>query len=119
MLGAWAYYYKYYSLVASVIITWYLFNNDYSRYLVFSALSWLVYSIYLRWPVKKIEGGENYNAIIVGAGFSGIDTGRALSNVGIKYVILEKSSGLGGTWFDNRYPGAACDVESHLYRYTK
>ena len=62
-------------------------------------------------------GAENFNAIIVGAGFSGIELGRRLNECGLKYVILEKSSGLGGTWYDNRYPGAACDVTSHLYRY--
>ena len=62
-------------------------------------------------------GAENYNAIIVGSGFSGIEMGRRLNECGLKYVILEKSAGLGGTWYDNRYPGAACDITSHLYRY--
>ena len=63
-------------------------------------------------------GAEDFNAIIVGAGFSGIEMGRRLNESGVKYVILEKSSGLGGTWYDNRYPGAACDVTSHLYRFS-
>ena len=74
-------------------------------------------------PIKSIEimlhpllGAENYNAIIVGSGFSGIEMGRRLNECGLKYVILEKSAGLGGTWYDNRYPGAACDITSQLYR---
>lgn len=116
LLGAWAYYYKYHSLVISTILTWYLLSNDYSWCIVFLATSWLAYSIYLRFPDKKIRGGENYNTIIVGAGFSGLDAGRALKKAGIKYVILEKSSELGGTWYDNSYPGAACDIMVHLYR---
>ena len=62
-------------------------------------------------------GAEKFNAIVVGAGFSGIEIGRKLNETGLKYVILEKSAGLGGTWYDNRYPGAACDITSHLYRY--
>ena len=65
-----------------------------------------------------MPGAENFNAIIVGAGISGISSAVRLQEVGIKYVVLEKSSGVGGTWHDNRYPGAACDVESHLYSFS-
>jgi cation diffusion facilitator CzcD-associated flavoprotein CzcO len=38
-----------------------------------------------------------------------------LKKIGVKFVILEKAKQLGGTWWDNKYPGAACDVASHLY----
>ena len=38
-----------------------------------------------------------------------------LKHIGVKFTILEKASKLGGTWWDNQYPGAACDVASHLY----
>ena len=53
--------------------------------------------------------------MIIGAGFSGLDMGIKLKEIGVRFTILEKSSNLGGTWFDNVYPGAACDVASHLY----
>ena len=53
--------------------------------------------------------------MIIGAGFSGIDAAIKLKNLGIPFVIIEKSEKLGGTWWDNQYPGAACDVPSHLY----
>jgi cation diffusion facilitator CzcD-associated flavoprotein CzcO len=58
-------------------------------------------------------------AIVVGAGFSGICAGVQLKKAGIHdFVILEKNDGVGGTWRDNTYPGAACDIPSHLYSYS-
>ena len=54
--------------------------------------------------------------LVVGAGFSGICAGKKLLDAGIHdFRIVEKSGGVGGTWWDNTYPGAACDVASHLY----
>ncbi|HEY4239491.1 MAG TPA: NAD(P)/FAD-dependent oxidoreductase, partial [Kofleriaceae bacterium] len=59
------------------------------------------------------------SAIVVGAGFSGLAAGIQLRNAGIEdFVILEKADRVGGTWRDNTYPGAACDVPSHLYSYS-
>jgi cation diffusion facilitator CzcD-associated flavoprotein CzcO len=57
--------------------------------------------------------------IIVGAGFGGIAAAIELRRHGIADVtILEKADGPGGTWFHNTYPGAACDVPSHLYSFS-
>jgi cation diffusion facilitator CzcD-associated flavoprotein CzcO len=57
--------------------------------------------------------------LIVGAGFAGLGMGIRLRQAGLdNFLILEQSSGLGGTWNDNRFPGAACDVPSHLYSYS-
>jgi len=57
--------------------------------------------------------------LIVGAGFGGIAAAIALRNHGFDDVtILEGASELGGTWFYNSYPGAACDVPSHLYSFS-
>src|SRR5688500_18424714 len=59
------------------------------------------------------------SAIVVGAGFSGLSAGILLKKAGIEsFVILEKAEGVGGTWRENTYPGAACDVQSHLYSYS-
>ncbi len=58
-------------------------------------------------------------AVIVGAGFSGLAAGVHLKKAGIDdFVILEKDDGVGGTWRANTYPGAACDIPSHLYSYS-
>src|SRR5271154_6784807 len=57
--------------------------------------------------------------LIVGAGFGGIAAAIELRRHGITDItILEKAPDLGGTWFYNSYPGAACDVPSHLYSFS-
>lgn len=56
---------------------------------------------------------------IIGAGFGGLGAAVALRRVGIDdLVILEAGDGVGGTWRRNTYPGAACDVQSHLYSFS-
>src|SRR5437899_3211534 len=59
------------------------------------------------------------DVLIVGAGFSGICMGIKLLEAGVKnFLIIEKSDDLGGTWYENRYPGCACDVPAHLYSFS-
>lgn len=56
---------------------------------------------------------------IIGAGFAGIGAAIALRDSGERdFLILERAESVGGTWRDNRYPGVACDVPSHLYSYS-
>jgi cyclohexanone monooxygenase len=56
---------------------------------------------------------------IIGAGPGGICTGVRLLQAGHDdFVILEKAPGVGGTWWHNRYPGAECDIKSHLYSFS-
>lgn len=56
---------------------------------------------------------------IVGAGFAGIGTALRLQSAGEQsFVLIERADSVGGTWRDNRYPGVACDVPSHLYCYS-
>ena len=56
---------------------------------------------------------------IIGAGPGGICTGVSLLARGHDdFVILEQAPGIGGTWFHNRYPGAECDIKSHLYSFS-
>ena len=56
---------------------------------------------------------------ILGAGAAGLATAIRLQDVGLDDVVIyEKSDGVGGTWRDNTYPGAACDVPSHLYSFS-
>lgn len=58
-------------------------------------------------------------AIIVGTGFSGLCMAFKLKEAGINdFIILEKASQLGGTWRENTYPGAECDIPSVLYSYS-
>ncbi len=57
--------------------------------------------------------------VIVGTGFAGLGMGIRLKQAGIHdFTILERADEVGGTWRDNHYPGAACDIESHLYSFS-
>lgn len=59
---------------------------------------------------------DDVTVAIIGSGFGGIGMAVQLKRAGITdVVLLERAAGLGGTWRDNSYPGAACDVPSHLY----
>lgn len=56
---------------------------------------------------------------IIGAGFGGLGTAIQLRQRGIeRFLVFDKASGVGGTWWVNRYPGCACDVPSHLYSFS-
>jgi cation diffusion facilitator CzcD-associated flavoprotein CzcO len=60
--------------------------------------------------------GQDFPIAIIGAGFAGIATAIRLEQAGIhSFTIFERASEIGGTWRDNTYPGAACDVPSHVY----
>jgi cation diffusion facilitator CzcD-associated flavoprotein CzcO len=57
--------------------------------------------------------------LIVGSGFAGLGMAIRLKQAGIDdFVVLEQAGDVGGTWRDNHYPGAACDVQSHLYSFS-
>jgi cation diffusion facilitator CzcD-associated flavoprotein CzcO len=57
-----------------------------------------------------------FQIAIIGAGFAGIGTAIRLLQAGIEsFTIFERAAEIGGTWRDNTYPGAACDVPSHVY----
>jgi cyclohexanone monooxygenase len=59
---------------------------------------------------------DEMDVIVIGGGFGGLIAGARLKESGIERVrIIEKGGDFGGTWYWNRYPGAACDVESYIY----
>lgn len=59
---------------------------------------------------------QRTSVAIIGSGFAGLGMAIRLRDAGIDdFVILERDSDVGGTWRDNTYPGAACDIPSHLY----
>ena len=61
---------------------------------------------------------NDYDVIVVGAGFSGLYALHRLRKLGFSTRVLERGGGVGGTWFWNRYPGARCDIESVDYCYS-
>jgi cation diffusion facilitator CzcD-associated flavoprotein CzcO len=65
------------------------------------------------------RGDFDHEVAIIGAGFSGMGAAIALDRAGLSdFVILEAVGEIGGTWRDNQYPGACCDVPSHLYSFS-
>ena len=62
---------------------------------------------------------ERPSILIIGAGFGGLGMAIKLTLAGYtNLTLLEKANRVGGTWRDNTYPGAACDVQSHFYSYS-
>jgi len=60
----------------------------------------------------------DYDAIIIGAGISGLYQLYRLRELGMRVLVLEAGTGVGGTWYWNRYPGARFDSESYSYGYS-
>jgi cation diffusion facilitator CzcD-associated flavoprotein CzcO len=68
---------------------------------------------------RHTANDRDQRIIIIGAGPGGLCMAIKLLAAGHhNFIILEKAAGVGGTWWHNRYPGAACDVPSHLYSYS-
>ena len=64
------------------------------------------------------DKAARYDAVVVGAGFAGLYMLYRLRQLGLTARVYEAGTGVGGTWFWNRYPGARCDVESMQYSYS-
>jgi len=69
-------------------------------------------------PVKPGRVDAQYDAVVVGAGFSGLYMLHRLRALGFTARVFEQGGDVGGTWYWNRYPGARCDVESVQYSYS-
>jgi cation diffusion facilitator CzcD-associated flavoprotein CzcO len=62
---------------------------------------------------------QSVQVVVIGSGFAGLGMAIRLKEAGIHdFVVLERAGEVGGTWRDNTYPGAACDVPSHLYSFS-
>src|SRR5688572_22075668 len=70
-----------------------------------------------RFMTASASASSDFDAIVVGAGFAGLAMLHKLRKLGLGARVFEAGSGVGGTWFWNRYPGARCDVESMEYSY--
>lgn len=62
--------------------------------------------------------GGGPDVVVVGAGISGIALGASLGRAGVPYTIVEQRETVGGTWWDNRYPGCGVDTPNHAYSYS-
>jgi len=71
---------------------------------------------YIDAPIDRAALADEKDVVVIGGGFGGLLAGARLREAGIQDVrIIEKGGEFGGTWYWNRYPGAACDIESYVY----
>ena len=63
-------------------------------------------------PAERLK---DFSVIVIGAGMGGVGAAVQLSHAGIPFTILEKNPDVGGTWYENRYPGARVDTPSRIY----
>ena len=68
--------------------------------------------------MSAARGGPDFDAIVIGAGMSGMYQLHRLRGLGLKVRVFEAGTGVGGTWYWNRYPGARFDSESYSYAYS-
>jgi 4-hydroxyacetophenone monooxygenase len=64
------------------------------------------------------SAAAEFPVLVIGAGQSGLLAGIRLAEAGIPFTIIEKNAGVGGTWYENSYPGARVDVGNHFYCYS-
>ena len=68
--------------------------------------------------MSNSQNDNQFDVVVVGAGFAGMYMLHRLRATGLKTIVLEAGSDVGGTWYWNRYPGARCDVPSMEYSYS-
>jgi 4-hydroxyacetophenone monooxygenase len=71
-----------------------------------------------RAPVPGRSRAGDFPVLVIGAGVSGLAAAKELKERGVPFVVVEKNADVGGTWLENRYPGAGTDTPSHLYSYS-
>ena len=71
------------------------------------------------WSAPKLRAAaDKLKVVVIGAGMSGLLTGIRLKQAGIDFTIVEKNADVGGTWFENAYPGCRVDNPNHMYSYS-
>ncbi len=65
-----------------------------------------------------LDAPESFRVLIIGAGMSGLCAAVRLQQAGVAFTVIEKNSTVGGTWYENRYPGCGVDTPNHFYSYS-
>ncbi|MCC2603137.1 flavin-containing monooxygenase [Sphingopyxis yananensis] len=64
------------------------------------------------------QNGKDFKVLVIGAGMTGMAAAIKLGEAGYDYVVIEKNAEVGGTWYENRYPGVGVDTPSHFYSFS-
>lgn len=67
---------------------------------------------------RSAERASGFHVVIIGAGASGLCAAIKLRQANIRHTVLEKNDEVGGTWYENRYPGCAVDTPNHFYQFS-
>src|SRR4051794_26695972 len=71
-----------------------------------------------RWRAADIDPDRDLSVLVIGAGMSGLLTAHRLRQAGITFTVVEKNADVGGTWYENSYPGCRVDNPNHNYSYS-
>jgi 4-hydroxyacetophenone monooxygenase len=71
-----------------------------------------------QWHKADLDPDRDFRVLVIGAGMSGMLTAYRLEQAGIDYAVVEKNADVGGTWFENTYPGCRVDNPNHNYSYS-
>ncbi|WP_372809780.1 flavin-containing monooxygenase [Litorivivens sp.] len=72
----------------------------------------------LDWDAIPVEQRSGFHVTVIGGGMSGVLSAIRLKEAGLSFTVIEKNAGVGGTWYENRYPGCRVDVGNHFYCYS-
>ena len=70
------------------------------------------------WTKAEVAPDVEFKVLIIGAGMSGLLAAHRLQQAGVDFVIVDKNEDVGGTWFENQYPGCRVDNPNHNYSYS-
>lgn len=70
------------------------------------------------WSPETRTAARRLHVLVVGAGMSGLLTALRLEQAGVAFEVVEKNADVGGTWFENSYPGCRVDSSNHIYSYS-
>ncbi len=70
------------------------------------------------WHKRELAPDADFKVAIIGSGMSGLAVAHRLHQAGVEFTIFEKNADVGGTWFDNVYPGCRVDIANHFYSYS-
>jgi cation diffusion facilitator CzcD-associated flavoprotein CzcO len=95
------------------------FIGHFFYWLIFDVFTGIIQRRNRKLNIPKDQKNDEYYALIIGSGFSGLGMAIKLNELGMdNYIIIERHGHAGGTWYANKYPGCACDVPSNLYSFS-
>lgn len=71
-----------------------------------------------KWTKNQIAPQRDFKVVVIGAGASGLAAAHRLNQSGLPFVVIEKNSDVGGTWWENNYPGCRLDTPNYAYSFS-